>query len=282
MLSILNNISSLGAQNQLNMTEASLNTTLAALSSGQRINSGADDAAGLAIANGLQANVTALTQSVQNATDGVGMLQVADGALSQITTLLNRAVTLATESANGTVSDSQRTALQTEFASIQSEISTIGGNTTYNGQAIFGASASLTIYMSDSSTAGTSSVTVNMGQVDDANLGSASGVTTVSIASDSLSTASGAQAALTDINNAIAGIAGLRGTLGASSNQLQAATNVMNNQIQNLTGAENGIMAADIGQETANLSKYTILQQTGIAALQQSNQMQQSVLKLLQ
>ena len=87
---------------------------------------------------------------------------------------------------------------------------------------------------------------------------------------------------MTDINTAIADIAGLRGTLGASSNQLQAATNVMNNQIQNLTNAENGIMAADIGQETSNLSKYSILQQTGIAALQQSNNMQQSVLKLFQ
>jgi flagellin len=95
-LSILNNISSLQAQNSLNMTATSLNKTLQQLSTGQRINSGADDAAGLAIANGLQANVTALTQSVQNASDGVGMLQVADGALSQITTLLNRAVTLAT------------------------------------------------------------------------------------------------------------------------------------------------------------------------------------------
>src|ERR1035441_8411643 len=91
-LSILNNISSLQAQNSLNMTATSLNKTLQQLSTGQRINSGADDAAGLAIANGLQANVTALTQSVQNASDGVGMLQVADGALSQITTLLNRAV----------------------------------------------------------------------------------------------------------------------------------------------------------------------------------------------
>ena len=105
---ILNNIAGLEAQNSLSMTQTNLNQTLAALSSGQRINSGADDAAGLAIANGLEANITALTQSVQNATDGVGMLQVADGALSQITTLLNRAVTLATESSTGTVSDSQR------------------------------------------------------------------------------------------------------------------------------------------------------------------------------
>ena len=136
-LSILNNISSLQAQNSLNMTATSLNKTLQQLSTGQRINSGADDAAGLAIANGLQANVTALTQSVQNASDGVGMLQVADGALSQITTLLNRAVTLATESASGTVSSQQRGSLDAEFQSITSEINTIGQKTTYNGAAVF-------------------------------------------------------------------------------------------------------------------------------------------------
>src|SRR5690349_16772535 len=274
-ISILNNISSLQAQNSLTMTQASLSQTLQRLSTGQRINSGADDAAGLAIANGLNANITALTQSVRNASDGVGQLQVADGALSQITNLLNRAVTLATEAATGTVSDTQRSALDAEFTAIKNEIDTIGQKTTYNGQAIFTANT-LTVFMSDSSTAGTTSVAVAMVTVDAGHLNG------VSLTADALTTAAAATAALTDINSAIADVAGLRGTFGASSNQLQSATNVMNNQIQNLTNAENGIMAADIGQETANLSKYSILQQTGIAALQQSNAMQQSVLKLLQ
>src|SRR5581483_5765304 len=136
-LSILNNPASLVAQNELSITSASLQTTLFQLSSGSRINSGADDAAGLAIADGLQANITALTQSARNANDGVGKLQVADGALSQVTTLLNRAVTLATESANGTVSDSQRTAIQAEYSSILAEINRIGSTTTYNGTTIF-------------------------------------------------------------------------------------------------------------------------------------------------
>jgi flagellin len=281
-LSILNNIPALEAQDQLGMTQTNLNQTLTALSSGQRINTGADDPAGLAIANGLQANVTALTQSVQNATDGVGELQVADGALSQITSLLNSAVSLATESANGTVSDQQRTALQAEFASIQTEINSIGGNTTYNGQAIFNGATTI-IYMSDSSGAGVNTVTVNFGTVNSSNLGTVTGVTgNISIAGDNLSTATAAQAALTDLNNAIQGIAGLRGNLGADSNQLSSAVNVMNVQITNLTDAENGIMAANMGVETSNLSKYSILQQTGIAALQQANQLQQSVLKLLQ
>src|ERR1051326_9437201 len=103
-INILNNISALQAENSLNLTQSNLAVTLQQLSTGKRINSGADDAAGLAIANGLDANITALTQSGRNASDGVGMLQVADGALSQITTLLNRAVTLATEAATGTVS----------------------------------------------------------------------------------------------------------------------------------------------------------------------------------
>ena len=136
-LGILNNIASIAAENSLTLTSNALNSTLQQLSSGSRINTGADDAAGLAIANGLQANVTALTQSVSNANNGVGELQLADGALAQVTTLLNRAVTLATESATGTVSDPQRTALQAEYSSILSEINRVGGSTTYNGQAVF-------------------------------------------------------------------------------------------------------------------------------------------------
>jgi len=271
-LSILNNISALEAQNSLGMTQNSLNSTLQALSTGQRINSGADDAAGLAIANGLEANVSALTQSVQNATDGVGMLQVADGALSQVTTLLNRAVTLATEASNGTVSSSQDTALNSEYQSILTEIGNIAGNTTYNGQAVFSANT-LTIFMSDSSSTGTTQVAATLTALTAAAL---------TLTGTKLDNAADAATALTAINTAIAAVALERGNLGAVSNQLSAATNVMNNQITNLTSAESGIMDANMGVETANLSKYSILQQTGIAALQQSNQMQQSILKLLQ
>jgi flagellin len=136
-LGILNNIPSLAAENQLTLTNTALQTTLQQLASGSRINSGADDAAGLAIANGLQANVTALTQSVSNANNGVGELQLADGALAQVTTMLNRAVTLATEAATGTVSNTQRTALQAEYSKILDEINRVGSSTTYNGQQVF-------------------------------------------------------------------------------------------------------------------------------------------------
>jgi len=136
-LGILNNIPSLAAENQLTLTSTALSHTLEQLSSGSRINSGADDPAGLSIANGLQANISALTQSVSNANNGVGQLQLADGALAQVTNLLNTAVTLATESATGTVSNGQRTAIQAQYASILAEINRIGTATTYNGQAVF-------------------------------------------------------------------------------------------------------------------------------------------------
>lgn len=136
-ISILNNPASLAAQNQLNVTNSNLQKTLYQLSSGSRINTGADDAAGLAVADGLMANITALTQSARNANDGVGKLQVADGALAQVTTLLNRAITLATESANGTLSDAQRAPLQAEFALIAKEIDRIGATTNFNGQQVF-------------------------------------------------------------------------------------------------------------------------------------------------
>ena len=277
-LSVLNNISALEAENQLNSTQASLQNTLYQLASGSRINSGADDAAGLAIADGLQANITALTQSQRNANDGIGQLQVADGALSQVTTLLNRAVTLATESATGTVNSTQRQALQAEFSSIQAEINSIGTNTTFNGTSVF-AGTTTSIFLSDSNPLATTNITVSLGALTTATIGTGSGK--VSIASDNLGTADAAQTALTDINNAIASVASLRGVAGAAINRLNAATDVMNNQVQNLTSAEDTITAADIGADVADMNKYNILEQTGMAALGQANQSQQAVLSLL-
>jgi len=132
-LGVLNNISAIYAQNNLANTQASLSKTLQQLSSGSRINSGADDAAGLSLANGLQASSTALSQSAKNASEGVDFLQVADGALSQVTSLLNRAVTLATEASNGTLNSSQVAAANSEYQKILTEIDTINNNTEYNG-----------------------------------------------------------------------------------------------------------------------------------------------------
>jgi flagellin len=277
-LSLLNNIPSLLAENNLDLTQANLNKTLEQLSSGSRINSGADDPAGLAIADGLEANIAALQQSAANANDGVGALQVADGALSQVTTMLNRAVTLATESANGTVSSDQRTAINAEFQQILSEINTIGLATTFNGTSVFTAN-STSIFMSDgSSAAANSTIGVTIGQLSTTNIGG----TTITLGSDDLSSSGDATTALNDINTAIAAVAAARGNLGATMNRLTDAVNVMQNEATNYTSAESAITSADIGTTVSNLSQFQILQQTGMAALAQANASQQAVLKLLQ
>jgi len=175
-LGVLNNISALYAENSLNNTNSSLQNVLTQLSSGSKINSGSDDAAGLSLINGLQANATALTQSSTNATEGVGLLQVADGALSQVTNLLNRAVTLATESANGTLNTTQLAAANQEYQSILSEINSIGQTTTYNSQQVFtGAAAGTNIFTGDSSTAGSSIDNLYFAPLSSSTLGDSGG-----------------------------------------------------------------------------------------------------------
>ena len=161
-LSVLNNIASLAAQNQLSITNSNLQKSLFQLSSGSRINTGADDAAGLAIADGLHANISALTQSARNANDGVGELQVADGSLAQVTTLLNRAITLATEAATGTVSDPQRVALDAEYTAIKAEIDRVGSKTNYNGGQVFTANT-LNVFLSDANATSNSTIGVTTG-----------------------------------------------------------------------------------------------------------------------
>ncbi len=175
-LGVLNNLSAIYAENNLNNTNNSLQTVLQQLSSGSRINSGADDAAGLSLVNGLEANQTALTQSKTNASEGVGLLQVADGALSQVTSLLNRAVTLATEVSNGTLNSSQDAAANQEYQSILSEINNIGNTTTYNQNQVFnGAAAGVSIYTGDSSTQSASVDDLYFASLSSANVGDAGG-----------------------------------------------------------------------------------------------------------
>jgi flagellin len=431
-LGVLNNIAALNAENSLNNTNNSLQTVLQQLSSGSQINSGSDDAAGLSLINGLQANSTALTQSSTNATEGVGLLQVADGALSQVTNLLNRAVTLATETANGTLNSTQEAAANQEYQSILSEINDIGSTTTYNSQQVFtGAAAGTNIYTGDSSTAGSSidnlffaplsSATVgdsggsvvqsSSGQFIDLSLaansvlttgatsadtitggltftitnadgttstvattaatvggliseinkdgiagvtaslttagavGDAAGATTAladtgilisntnssvvitdtsagaptpgalldttsgegatalfastkatetisyqkganeqttDLAATDLTSQGNAQAALLDINSAISNVAAQRGYLGAQVNTLDAVSQVVNTQQENIVSAQNAVQATDYASATTALSKYEILSQTGISALAQANSIQQEVTKLLQ
>ena len=184
-LGVLNNLSAIYAENNLNNTNNSLQTVLEQLSSGSRINSGADDAAGLSLVNGLEANSSALTQSETNATEGVGLLQVADGALSQVTSLLNRAITLATEASNGTLNSTQEGAANQEYQSILSEINNIGQTTTYNQEQVFNGTE-VAIYTGDSSMAGSSVDDLNIRSLSESSLGDTGGKMAYSSGSNSV------------------------------------------------------------------------------------------------
>jgi len=271
-ISLLNNIAALQAENQLDQTSNNLQSTLFQLSSGSRLNSGADDPAGLEIANGLQANITALNQSATNANEGVGLAQTADGALAQVTDLLNRATTLATEAANGTNTGAQLTALNTEYTSIKAEIDQIGLNTTYNGTSVF-STGTTSIFLSDGGAAETlanATIAVSPGTLSSAELGLAT----------ALDTQADAVTALSQITAAVQTVAGSRAGLGASINRLNAAQGVETAQVQNLTSAEDAITAANIPEEVTRLSQYSVLDQTGISSLTQANNSLQNILAL--
>ncbi len=279
--SILNNIAGLQAQGQLNINNVNLSRTLLRLSSGKRINSGADDAAGLQIADSLRANAAALSQAVRNANDGIGVAQIADGALQEISNLLVRSVTLAEESATETVDSVGRASLNAEFVAIQAEIARIAQQTNINGTALFtttGINGSLSVFVGDISSA--SSISVTIGAI------TTSGETVTDIFGQNLSTLSlttttSAASALTTIKDALTGVSRGRADIGAGINRLQAAVSVMQSQTQNTQAAESTIRDANIAEEIANLTKYQILAQAGIAALAQANQNSQNVLNLL-
>ncbi len=246
-LTILNNIAAIAAENQLNVTSNSLNSTLEQLSSGSRINSGADDPAGLAIANGLDANIAALTQSSSNATDGVGELQVADGALSQVTTLLDRAVTLATESATGTVSDSQRTAIDTEYQSIKSEIDSIGSTTNFNGGQVFTANT-LNVFLSDGSTSGSSTIGVTTGLLSSSGL-SLGGATA---ATGTLTEAAGAAA--TQATSTLAATGTLVGSTVSTNLLTVTATPTANDTVTINSEVYTFVAAANVNAAAGNIA----------------------------
>ena len=263
-LGILNNVSAIYAQSNLNQTQGSLQKTLQQLSSGSRINSGADDAAGLAVADGLHANVAALTQSSQNASDGIGMLQTADGALSQVTNLLNRAVTLSTEAANGTLNSNQVSSANQEYQNILSEVGRIGSTTNFNGNSVFSSTAK-TVFVSDGTSSGSNSYSEVVGALSASNVGvsaPAAGVATAltSSAATASTTSAGAVVKFSAIGGtdtlsgnlsvSVAGGTAVTSTLAAGTT-LAAAVTQLNTQY---SGGSSGLVAsAGTGAEAGKL-----------------------------
>jgi flagellin len=289
--SIVNNVGALNALNRLGKSSFGLSKTLEKMSSGLRINSAADDASGLAIADGLRADVAALNQAVRNANDGVSVVQVADGALSEISLLLQRAVSLAEQAASdtsGADSGTEKTSINTEYQEILREVNRLSLTVDFNGRTLFGdTGATFDIQVGASSTSVNNTITLNTTALQAT--GSASGGlgltassgTGISVQTTALTTKATASTELDLIRSAIDTIASRRGTLGAIRNRLQNSINVTSIQAQNLTAAESQIRDADLAAEIVQLTKFQVLNQTGLSALAQANQNSQSVLALL-
>jgi flagellin len=282
--SILNNISALYAQKQLGATNASLSQTINRLSSGKRINSGADDAAGLMIADTLRANVKALDQGVRNANDCISVGQIADGALQEMSNLLTRSVSLAEEAATETVDSTGRACLQSEFKQIEAEIARIASQTNFNGVKLFttsGLNGGLSVFVGD--IFGSSSISVSIATITaDDTTGQVTGLGGVDLeANVDLSTVDGASTSLGFIRDALIAVANQRATIGAGANRLQSAVQVMQSQALNTQSAESTVRDANMATEISNLTKFQILSQSGMAALAQANAQSQNVTALM-
>ncbi len=267
---ITNNIASMNAQRQINRSSKGLNTALERLSSGFRINKAGDDAAGLAISEKLRANIRALGQASRNASDGISMIQTAEGAMDETNNMLVRMKELAEQSANGTLSDTERGFLSSEYRALHSEITRIADATKFNETSLLDGTLDVDIQIGLSD--GTNdTLNVTIGDVD---------AVALSLTA-SISTVGDAQGALGTVTSAITTVATRRSDLGALQNRLESIVNNLDTVVENLTAAESRIRDADIAAETANLTKFSILTQAGVSILAQANQSPMVALSLL-
>jgi flagellin len=273
--SVNTNISSLEAQIQLGNTQMNLSKTIAQLTSGLRINSSADDAAGLAVANRDQLDDTGLNAGIQSANDAVSRLQSQDGAMSNISTLLNRAMSLASQAASDTFQGDRNT-LNAEFTSVLAEITRTAGaaGIQTSGSALI----SQNVWIGNTQLATGAAVSYISVNLSSAGAVDASGL---SLSSSAVDTQANAASAISAIQSAMVTLGKAQGTVGAAMNRLQFAISQAQTLDVSVQAQRSSLMDANIAQAAANLSKYQILQQSGIAALAQANTSPQAVLQLL-
>jgi len=274
------NIASLNAQRNLNMSQSSLATSMQRLSSGLRVNSAKDDAAGLAIAERMNAQVRGMNVAVRNANDGISLAQTAEGALGKVGDSLQRMRELAIQARNATNSSSDKDSLNKEFIELQAEISRVLGGTTFNGKAILGADATSMTFQIGANTTANDIITVATSDMTQA-----SDITAITASTASI----GAAATLGDIATVIDNIDlaldmvnNTRATYGATQSRFDAIISNLQQSVENQAAARSRIMDADFAAETAALSRAQILQQAGNAMVAQANQLPQQVLRLLQ
>ena len=272
-LTINNNVSSLNAQRNLENTTNKLNSSLSRLSSGLRITRASDDPAGLAISEAFRSDIASYEQAKRNAADGISLLQIAEGALNESSSLLIRLRTLAIQSANGTLGTAERTSLNDEFQLLLDEVTRIADVTEFNGTTVLNNSALQITFQVGIQATGNDRITVS---------GVNATSTGLSIDALAIATSAGANSAISAIDTAIGTLASLRGDLGTAQTRLESTIRSLAVSVENSTAAESRIRDVDVADETARLTRFQVLQQAGVSVLAQANFSTQIALSLLQ
>jgi flagellin len=272
------NIVSLNAQRNLNMSQTSLATSMQRLSSGLRVNSAKDDAAGLAIAERMNAQVRGMNVAVRNANDGISLAQTAEGALSKVGDALQRMRELTVQARNSTNSGSDKDSLNKEFQQLSAEINRVLAGTTFNGQTILASTGTQTFQVGANTTAND---TIAINTVDMTTDASVTAVTAATTVIDSTTDATMLATVIDSIDGALNLINDTRATYGASQSRFDSVISNLQQAVENQSAARSRIMDADFAAETAALSRSQILQQAGNAMVAQANQLPQQVLQLL-
>ena len=266
---IQHNIAANNAYRNLSSNATNSQKNLEKLSSGYRINRSADDAAGLAISEQMRSKINGLDQASANASDAIGLIQTAEGALTETHSMLQRMVTLATQSANGTYNSTARAAIGEEVTALKAEIDRIASTTDYNGVKPIASTSNITVQIGPTSG---ETLEITAAKMDAASLG---------VSAISVSTVSDSNAAITAINKAINTVSTHRAKLGASQNRLEHTINNLKTTNENMTAAESRIRDTDMAKEMAAFTKNNILNQAAQSMLSQANQQPQGVLSLL-
>lgn len=272
-LRVNTNVTSINAQRNLSTVSERIGTNFRRLSTGLRISTAADDAAGLAISERLRSQVRSLDQAKRNANDGISLVQTAEGALNEVSSILTRLRELSIQASNGSVSDKDKKTLNEEFTSLVDEVNRIGRSTEFNGiKLLDGSSSSVSFQIGFGTTTGIDTLSVSL---------SAALSTSLALNSLDIGSSGSTTTAITNIDKAIDSISSLRGSLGAVQNRLGSTINNLAIQTENLSAAESRIRDVDVAYETAQLTRNNILQQASISVLAQANAQPQSALSLI-
>jgi flagellin len=268
------NIASINTRRHLYNATTAYGKSMEKLSSGLRINRAADDAAGLAISEGLKSDIRALEQASRNASDGISMVQVAEGSLDEVSNILLRLRELAEQSLNGTLTDVERGYLNNEYQDLLDEIDRISDSAEFNGQKLLDGSGGLVAIQ-----VGIGTATYDQIQVDlSADLDSAAGL----LLTADISTAANAATAVDEVTSAVDNVSSARSSFGAIQNRLETSIRNINNQAENLSAANSRIRDVDVARETSNLTSWQILQQAGVSMLAQANMTTSLAMSLMQ